>query len=231
MKLEELFPKDLYQSYVIEGDPISTASELVHLLEFRGEIESQSPDVLCQMYESFTIDDSNKIKEWHSQLGISNGKKICIIGTNFINREAEQSLLKTIEEPGERTHFFIIVPDSSLLVDTILSRTQLIKIESDDNLEIKKLVISFVKAEVKDRMDMIAVMIKENKSEDSSGQLRHFAISFINELEKIIYKKFKDNVNDKNNLFILEEIRKTRDFLSLPGAGVKMILEHLAIMI
>lgn len=231
MKLEELFPKDLYQSYVIEGDPQTTASQLLALLEARGEIESKSNDVFHQYYESFTMEDGMEIKEWHSHLGISSGKKICIISTNFINREAEQSLLKIIEEPGERTHFFIVTPDSSLLLDTILSRVQIIKIENDENLEIKKLAISFVKAEVKDRMDMIVNMIKENKSEDSSGQLRHFAISFINELEKIVYKKFKDNVKDKNNMFVLEEIGKTRDFLSLPGAGVKMILEHLAIVI
>jgi len=231
MILEEFFPKNLYQSYVIEGDPSMVVNSLRSFLEVRGEIDPLSSDVLCQSYESFGVEDGNQIKEWHSQKGISKGKKICIIATNFINKEAEQSLLKTIEEPGKDTHFFIIIPDSSFLADTILSRVQLIRIKGDEDLIIKKLVVSFVKSNIKDRMDMIASMIKENKSEEGSGQLRYFAISFINELEKMAYRKFKENVNDKNNIFILEEIVKTKEFLSLPGAGVKMILEHLALVI
>lgn len=231
---EDLFPKDLYQSYILEGDPNPIANELLKFLEARGEIESQSPDVLCQMYESFTMDNSGQIKEWHSQLGVSKGKKVCIIATKFINREAEQALLKIIEEPGVNTHFFIVVPDSSLLLETILSRTQLIKIKSPENekdLEIQKTVKSFISSSPKDRIDIIANIIKENKDEENSGQLRYYATQLVNGIESTIYPKFKNNINDKNIKFILEELKKSREYLSTPGASVKMILEHLALVI
>jgi len=234
MDLETLFPKDLYHSYIIEGDPNSTASELLKFLEVRGEIESQSPDVLCQTYESFTMDNSGQIKEWHSQLGVSKGKKVCIIATKFINREAEQTLLKIIEEPGINTHFFIIIPDSSVLLETILSRTHLVKIESPENeksVEIQKTVKSFIAASPKERIEMITDIIKENKDEENSGQLRYYATQFVNEIESTMYPKFKKNINDKNVQFILEELKKSRGYLSTPGASVKMILENLALVI
>jgi len=231
---EDLFPKNLYHSYVIEGEIMSTAKELLCFLEIRGEIEKQSPDVLCQFYESFTMEDSGQIKEWHSSLGISKGKKVCIIGAKFINREAEQTLLKIIEEPGANTHFFIIVPDSSLLLDTILSRTQLIKIkspESEKDLEIQKTVKSFISSSSKDRIDMVANIIKENKDEENSGQLRFYATQFVNEIESVLYEKFKKNNNDEKVKFILGELQKSRDYLGSSGASVKMILEHLALVI
>ena len=93
----ELFPKDLYHSYVVEGSPEIIGADLLKFLEVRGDAENKSPDVLFQTYESFTMDNSGEIKDWHSRLGIGKCKKICIIATKFINREAEQALLKIIE--------------------------------------------------------------------------------------------------------------------------------------
>src|SRR3989344_8109973 len=140
----ELFPEDLYHSYVIEGDKETTPNELLKYLEEAGHIENNSPDVICQTYESFNMENSSEIKDWHSKLGVTKGKRVCIIASNFINREAEQTLLKIIEEPAENTHFFLIVPDSSVLLDTIISRTHIIKIDKNQNKEIQKEVLSFI---------------------------------------------------------------------------------------
>lgn len=229
--LEQLFPKNLYHSYVVEGEPESLAKELLLFLEARNEIQHQSPDVLCQVYKSFGMEDSNEVKNWHSKASITNTKKVCIIATKFINREAEQTLLKVIEEPGDNTHFFIVIPDSSVLSPTIISRVHIIKTEREDDKNIKKQAVSFVNSTPKNRIDSVALMIKENKKEDNSGQLRSYATLFINELENIFYQKFKKNIKDKNVQFILSELQKAREYLSLPGCSVKMILEHLSLII
>ncbi|MFA6514987.1 MAG: hypothetical protein WCT42_01835 [Candidatus Paceibacterota bacterium] len=231
MNLDKLFPTNLYHSYVIEGDPVIIAPDLLSFLEIRGEILKNSPDVLCQVYESFTMDDSSQIKNWHSKKGVTEGKKICILATKFINREAEQTLLKIIEEPAINTHFFIIIPDSSVLLPTITSRVHIIKTNQEDNVELKKEVNSFLKSSPKERIDTIAKLIKDNKNEENSGQLRYYATQFVNETESITYEKFKKNKNNNEIKFILEEIQKSRIYLSTPGASVKMILEHLALVI
>ena len=209
---EKVFPKNLYHSYVIEGEPEITATNLLKFLEVRGDVKSHSSDVLFQVYESFNIDNGREIKDWHSKLGITGGKRICIIATKFINREAEQSLLKIIEEPAEGTHFFMVVPNVSLLLDTILSRTHVIKVNSsfNDNDEMIKDVMTFIKSSPKERMNKITLIIKENEEVDSSGKLRAYATSFINVIESIFYQKFKQNINDKKNKFILKELQKSQ---------------------
>jgi DNA polymerase III delta prime subunit len=227
----QLFPVDLYHSYVVEGEPKETANVILRFLEDRGDIERKSPDTLLQIYESLTIDDALLIKGWHSQLGITNGKKVCVIAAKFINREAEQTLLKIIEEPAKGTHFFIVVPDASLLLDTIISRTHIVKIEQSRDKDLEKLVGDFMKMEPKERIEKITEMIKENKDEESSGRLRSFATNFINEIEKVIHLKFKKDTNDKNTIFILEELQKSRGYLSTPGASVKIILENIALIV
>jgi hypothetical protein len=228
---EKLLPINLYHSYVIEGDPNITPYLLLEFLKVRGDIENKNPDVLCQIYESFTIDNSGEIKDWHSKSGVTEGKRVCIIGTKFINREAEQALLKIIEEPATDTHFFIIIPDSSTLSTTIISRVHVVKTEHVDDKEIKKEALSFLSVSPKDRIDMVALIIKNNKDLENSGQLRFYAVSFANELESIFYQKFKGNRKDKKIIFILEELQKSRKYLSTSGASVKMILEHLALVI
>lgn len=228
---EKLFPQNLYHSYVVEGEPKRTAPKLLEFLEIRGHVESKSPDVLCQVYESFTMDDSNLIKEWHSRSGVSKSKKVCILATKFINHEAEQTLLKIIEEPAENTHFFIVVPDVSVLLDTIISRAHIIKTEQLSNKDIQKETLSFVALSPKERIEKVAQMVKENKDEENSGQLRFYATSFVNELESIFHQKFEKDKNNAKSIFVLEELQKSRGYLSTPGASVKMILEHLALVI
>ena len=238
--MDNLFPENLYHSYIVEGDPEITSSNLLSFLEKRGEVLPQSPDVLIQIFDSFTMADSHKIKEWHSELGVSNGKRICIIGAKFINREAERTLLKIIEEPALSTHFFLVGPTSLVLLDTIRSRAHIVKVSQVRPVEtttgrtcdnVQKIVFEFISSSPKERIDIIAKMIKEYKDEESSSNLRFVAIQFINELEKIIFEKFKSDKNNKKIQFILEELHKNREFLNSPGASVKMILEHLAIVI
>jgi len=231
MKLDKLFPKDLYHSYVVEGKPIETMELLFDFLKERENIDRLSPDILCQSYESFNINNSREIKDWYNKKGISGNKKICIIATQFINKEAEQSLLKIIEEPTANTHFFIIVPDSSLLLETILSRVHLIKIRSNYDVVLQKRVQKLISSTPKERIEMVAIIIKENKEEESSGKLRSYGISIINELENIFYQKFKKMKTDKKIIFILKELEKSRKYLSSPGASVKMILEHIVLVI
>lgn len=229
--LNQLFPENLYHSYVIEGNPEEVSYLIRIYLEERGDINKKSPDLLLNLYDSFSIDNGHEIKEWHKNRPIDGKKKVCIIGAKFINREAEQSLLKIIEEPTEDTHFFIIIPDSSLLLGTILSRVHLIKNLKSDNEFEDKLAVDFYKMDMKTRIEKVTEIIKEFKDNENSGGLRYYAISLINGLERIVHEKWKKDLNNEELKFILNELKNSRSFLSTPGAAVKMILEHIALVI
>jgi hypothetical protein len=232
----ELLPEDLYHTYIVTGHVDSTPVLLREYLEDRGHISTASPDVLVQSYDSFTIADSQVIKEWASVKGVGSGKKVCIISTKFINREAEQSLLKVLEEPGEGTHFFIIVPPSVVLLDTILSRAHLIDAGSTEEGEGKE-AQKFIALAPKDRIEYVATMIKSHEDDDTSGGLRHEATNLINQIEKSLHEKLpalikkNDSTSQKSIRFIFGELARAREYLNTPGASVKMILEHIALVI
>lgn len=228
--LRELFPEDLYHSYIVEADPDVTVTLLREFFEERGDIQKGSIDVLCQSYDSFTISDSGLIKEWHSNKRVSNGKRICILGAKSINREAEQALLKMLEEPAVGTHFFLIVPSVLFLAPTILSRAHVVRVTNEDDEIMEKLAKKFIASKTKERVDLVGEIIKNYKDDESSGNLRYNATKLINELEKYIFEKFQTK-KDEESKFTLKELHKSREFLSTPGASVKMILEHIALVI
>ncbi len=228
---ETMFPIDLYHSYVVEGDPNETPILLRNFLEMRGDILVNSPDMLYQTYDSFGVDDSLQIKEWHSKRGVNNGKKVCIISAKFINREAEQSLLKIIEEPQMNTHFFLVLPNASILQDTMLSRVHIIKTVESENIDNSKNAKAFLALSPSARIEVIADMIKKHKDSIGSGNLRFDAIELINGLEKLIYEKFKFKKKDDNIQSTLNDLAMSRTYLETPGASVKMILEHIALVL
>jgi len=229
--LHTLFPENLYHSYIVESNPETTVQVLLDYLIERGEIDKASPDVLCQSYDAFSMDDCALIKEWHNKMGVTGGKRICILGTKFINREAERALLKMIEEPAINTHFFIIVPNASVLLDTILSRAHVVKISNSESDNMNKEAKKFVSQTPADRIEYIAEIIKKNKDNDNSGGLRSDAIELINGIEQIMHKRMVDDKNNKDIEFILTELQNCRQFLGTGGASVKMILEHIALVI
>ncbi len=231
MDFQSLFPKNLYHSYVLEGNPEEVVYSLRSYLEDRGEINKQSQDLSFNLYDSFAIQDIQNIKDWYQNKPTDGKKKICIIGAKFINREVEQTLLKMIEEPTLNSHFFIVVPDASLLLGTILSRVHLIKnLEGVNNEELKR-AEDFLNLNLPERLEKVGEILKKFKDNENSGGLRHSAISLINGIERIIYKKWKKDLNNEDLKFVLEELKNCREFLSIPGASVKMILEHVSLII
>jgi hypothetical protein len=227
--LNNLLPQDLYHSYIIEGEPETGILKVVEFLEKRGEISKKSSNLLIQNYDSFKIEDSYKIKNWHSQLAVGQDKKICIIGAKFLNHEAEKTLLKIFEEPAFNTHFFLIIPNCLVLVETLRSRAQIIKRTDLEEFSFHQEVNDFISMNLKDRIYFIDQFLKKNKDQENS--LRFTALQFINNLESKILNKLKLDKKNLNLSYLLKEIQQSRGYLNSPGASVKMILEHLALII
>ena len=227
MDIKSLFPEKLNHSYVIEGDRDDISIEVFNFIKER---YGKDTEVLFQTYEAFKINDSRVIHEWNLNKTVENKKRFCIIASKYINHEAERTLLKIIEEPNENTHFFIIVPNSLALLDTILSRVHIVKPQRDNkDGEIKNEAEKFIKMKIKDRFDFVGKVVKSY--EDSDGAtLRFYVTIFLNFIERFFYKKLKEK-KDTKILEILEEINDKRKYLSQPGSSPKMILEHIAIML
>ncbi|MCX6756390.1 MAG: hypothetical protein NTX85_03545 [Candidatus Nomurabacteria bacterium] len=226
---EDLFPVQLNHSYIIQGNPVTSPSELKDYLISRNLFDTENPDIMFELYEALDMNEGHKIKEWHSLASYKGKKRACIIGAKFINREAEQSLLKILEEPGENTHFFIIVPDVENVLPTIRSRCHVVYLDKDNKYD--SWAKKFISSTIKDRIDMIALILKSAEDADTSATIRFEAKSILDSLELNLFTEFKKDTNNKNTEWVLGEIIKAKKYLRNPGSSVKMLLEHIALVV
>lgn len=186
--------------------------------------EKKNPDFFHEVFEIMGIDDSRRIKENHlSKSFDKNGKRIFIIECSGITHEAQNSLLKILEEPNENSHFFLIMPSINILLPTLISRVFIIKNNNIDNEESIKNAEKFLKlskSEKIDFVDEIARNISDEKSTKKDAQ------EFLNSLELILYKK---GIEENKNA--LKAIIKARDYMNDRSPSIKQLLEYIALNI
>ena len=85
------------------------------------------------------VDEVIKIQKKMSLKSHSGGKKVLIIwGAEKSNPQASNKLLKIIEEPPEKSYFILVTEKSSVLLPTLISRCQKIKLPPIEVEEIEK---------------------------------------------------------------------------------------------
>jgi DNA polymerase III delta prime subunit len=138
-----------HHAYCLIGDD-STRAELLSILEKKQKIKTHgNPDFFNRVYETFTIDDARGIKSLAETKPVTvsddsykhandnnaglpadrHGKKIFVLTMNGITVEAQNAMLKLLEEPPEYTHFFLIIPSVHLLLPTVKSRLSIIDVK------------------------------------------------------------------------------------------------------
>jgi DNA polymerase III delta prime subunit len=178
-----------------------------------------NPDFFHEKYETLGIDESRRLKELHSTKGFSSGKKVFIIEFKSITHEAQNALLKIFEEPHEQTHFFVILPSSSILLPTLRSRLQIFENEREEHegiAEAKK----FLKLSTGDKIkyvDELAKAISDEEKEKSD------ALEFLAALEVILADDPEKNTKP------LKAILKTRDYMTDRSPSIKQLLEFVAL--
>lgn len=198
-----------------------------------GILESH-PDFLHKSFGLFGIGDSHDLTNWAGKKSFSENGKIFVAEIFAFNTESANALLKTLEEPGEKTYFFVIVSSSDNVIPTLRSRFVVIDLplggETSKHLEVSP-PSEFLGAMVNKRMEIIKTLIAKKEDNDGFSENsvnKQKTTNLLNSLEIVLEKELR-NKNAKVALTALEELSKAREFVFDKGASVKMILEHLAL--
>lgn len=209
----------IHHAYVIEGEKETILKNLFRQLSKELKVERiGNPDFFFEEFDVLGIDDARRIKDIQSNSTFGGGKKIFVTSLNSITREAQNSLLKVLEEPTADTHFFIVIPTLSKLLPTFISRVEVVseKNTSPDLKEAKE----FAQSSVARRLIMIK-KITENK--DKAG-----AIVFLKNLASYLSNERIDKLSE-NKLKALNIISKNISYLGDRSSSVKLILESVAL--
>jgi len=151
--------------------------------------------------EIIKISQIRNIKTFLGQKSINSEKKIVlIIDAHLLNEAASNCLLKTLEEPSNGI-FILLTSKFNLLLDTIISRCQIVRFKSYSNKEIKSILkdsINTSKVQINTKLKLEDLI---NSANGSPNQLlKNFEIW--NNFSDEIISKLDSPI--KNSLEILE---------------------------
>jgi hypothetical protein len=206
----------IHHAYVYEG-PQGALDALAE--DARGRFgfgAEHSPDAHVRRFEKFGIDEGRWLVE-AGALRSSGGRALFVLGIASITSEAQQALLKLLEEPQEGSMYVMLVPHGALL-PTVRSRMlpypALLEADAGTGDAAK-----FLSLGGKERSDFIARLLKDD--EGAKERVR----DLINALEAELYKRVADGRARR----ALGDIAMARDYLGDRSPSLKMLLEHLAV--
>lgn len=224
MKFSFSLPHLSQHSYYLIGSDVLRV-ELKNTLENNHGISVKAnPDFHESFYENFVIDDARKLKELHGIRPVQeNRKKIFIISMNGITIEAQNALLKLLEEPADYAYFFLIIPSAHLLIPTVKSRLSEIEISiSENKRSTSEDGNNFLKLSIAKRLDVIKKLTEEISKEKKTKQ---DAINFLNEIEQALYSKGITS----DTLKSLETLSMSRKYINDRAPSLKILLESVAL--
>ena len=168
-----------------------------------------NPDFLLLEGESFGIDDARSLERWILGKPFRSDIKASLIIAKSITHEAQNALLKSLEEPPKGTYIFINIESLGGILSTFLSRVRVLDIQQEDveNKDAKKFLSEGIKGK-------LAIIRNLAKSEDKTPMR-----DLIKSLEETAYKNHSKNMKD---------ILTAKIFAGSRGSSPKMLLEWLS---
>src|SRR5262249_39916585 len=124
-QISHILSGDWHHAYLLIGNAENFATDVQALIESRIGTSLMHPDHSFSSYDSFGIDDARLLAGTAAVKSFSGGRKIYMLYVRSITEEAQNALLKLLEEPAGNNHFFIVSPADSFL-PTLRSRMYVI---------------------------------------------------------------------------------------------------------
>ncbi len=205
--------KFIFPSTIIISNNTSQVTNYINevLISLDHSIEN-NPDIYN--INEYTIEKIRDIKNFLSKKPFShNSKIVTIIDAHKLNKESQNALLKTLEEPGKDNYIILTTDNTSSLLPTILSRCQLIKI---NNKEIdKQASLLTISTDISKNF-----LISEDLAKDKDS-----IIPYIQNQIELYHQELIKNPNKENSQMILK-LQKAIDMIK-SNVDAKSALDYI----
>jgi len=185
-----------------------------------------NPDVIVLRYGLFSVEDARKVNAVAMQAPLRGKDKVIIIAATRVYHEAQNALLKLFEEPHTDTHLFLILPTLGGLLPTLRSRVSVLTTAPRQSSGQQEIAEQFLAAS-KDKRSAMIKKLTTGKDEDERRENRDKALAIMNGIEAVAYR----SQTSIERTALLEDVATLRRYLHDRSAPVKMILEHLSLVI
>ncbi len=234
----KIFPiknkEDLHHAYILEGSVETARPALSDFLKDAFGVQmSGNPDVFIHDTLAFGVDDATFVIDKNSRKSSSGQNKFIIISLNTISHQAQNSLLKTLEEPTPGTHIFIIAPTASSFLPTIKSRVHVVSLKDDpSDATVEQYADTFLRSNHPERLEIIKAILSDKEKEKINDS--HIAV-FVRSLEKksreLLGREhgLSDAAGAARRKDMLKAFVTVSEYLYDTSSSKKMLLEYIAL--
>ncbi len=168
----EEFARFIANALVCTGDkkPCSVCSDCIKA-QGKGHPDIFETDGIKGKSKNFTVDAVREIRDDAFVIPNESDKKIYILKNGHnMNEQAQNAILKILEEPPSYVYFIIVTESKSTMLETVLSRVQVYSLLSDEGVitekeatAVKNLVGAILNINELALMEQTAVFQKNNQ--------------------------------------------------------------------
>lgn len=230
-------PHLLGNTQLVAGGPDAVPSVL-RMLAFAGIDTRKNPDLYVREYAHFGVDEARELRERASLKPVGE-RRVFVVAAPDINREAQNALLKTLEEPSANALFVFVVPAPEALLPTFRSRANAMHVivtpepaRVTFSVPSPKVIITpdtnaFLSATPQKRLDMLKPLLE--KGEDDAGRPGKrdtgAIITFLSSLERALGAMPEPPPDG------LASVYRARKYMTDKGALLKPLLEQVALLV
>ncbi len=210
-------------THIVAGGT-KTVPALLALLADEGFDTVRNPDLYVRVYASFGIDEARELRE-RALARAFGTRRAFVVVTPSMTAEAQNALLKTLEEPSADALFFLVVPAPQALLATLRSRCQTLSLvddESEGNEEHSS-AITFLAAPPARRLDMLKPLLEKGENDlRDMPRITHF----LSGLERVLAPRVRE-AQARDGIMA---VYRARTYLGDKGALLKPLLEQVALL-
>lgn len=226
-----------HHAYVVVGKRAEALSRTEDFLSHTYGLSAHAnPDFIVRNYGLFSVEDARALATIAPLAPVTGDTKAIVLVVSRIYREAQNALLKLLEEPSSGTVIMLLVPHEAMLLPTVRSRVFVLPHTSKDSAkehEASREAREFLDASPKTRTAIIK-KLTSGKDEDARRALRDTALLIMDGVEVDIYsvyRKEKHSEKRKALLTVLSDLEVLRGYMYDRAAPVRMIMEHLSLVL
>ncbi len=246
--LSHLKKETMHHAFVVEGDSHKTRPVLFDFLKKEFGMDAGHNDLILLDRGDFGIENVQEIIDVNSRKPTMGMYKVIVVGLHSISHQAQNAMLKTLEEPRPGTFIFVLTDTSAIFLPTILSRVQVVRdmksdttsqstagilgesINKSTNKSIHKSTTDsaqlFIKKSSTERLAQIKEILAL-KSDEKIGDSEIFA--FIQSVEKNAYDLSKEKGDTMTRTTVAHVFTKVEEYMRDTSSSKKLLLEYMAL--
>jgi len=206
-------PRNLHHANLLIGDHEEAESYFFLLCKRLSIKIANNPDLVIIRIDTFGIDEARELRVLSTRKALGDKKMFLIVPTR-LTLEAQNALLKTFEDPSPNTFFFLAVREDHLVVPTLRSRMETIRVRYGGNASVYVDAEKFLSLTVSKRLVFAKSFAEDEKN------LPVF-------LDSLLYLLKKNEGNEKQ----VRSVYNIRRLIHDSSSASRLVIEHLSLML